>query len=169
MLRTVALLAAMMLGGCTGAHYPIRELGIGHPIIDTAGRQIGTVTTQWHLDAWAIVVNATGLPPGHHGLHLHEVGRCDPPDFASAGAHYNPTGKQHGALNPLGMHRGDIDEGLDVAPNGTAQLYVQPTWDAREAPNGLSLVIHANPDDNKTDPSGNSGARIACGIVIPPG
>ena len=115
-------------------------------------------------------VQAAGLPAGHYGVHIHEVGRCEGPAFASAGGHWNPTGRQHGRLNPAGHHLGDLDN-LDVDQDGAGRLEftiagaemsgASGLFDA----NGASLVIHAAPDDYRTDPSGNSGARIACGVL----
>jgi Cu-Zn family superoxide dismutase len=115
-------------------------------------------------------VQAAGLPPGHYGVHLHAVGRCEGPAFASAGPHWNPTGRQHGSLNPAGHHLGDLPN-LDVDAQGAGRLEfaiagastsgAEGVFDA----DGTSLVIHAAADDYRTDPSGNSGARIACGVL----
>lgn len=123
-------------------------------------------------DGIEVRVQAAGLPPGHYGVHVHAVGRCEGPDFASAGAHWNPTGRQHGKLNPEGHHLGDMDN-LDVDESGAGRLEfrienaaiggVQGLFDADNA----ALVIHAAPDDYRTDPSGNSGARIGCGVLAP--
>jgi Cu-Zn family superoxide dismutase len=113
-----------------------------------------------------------GLPPGTHGIHFHQVGRCDPPDFASAGAHLNPTGALHGLENPLGPHAGDLP---NLAVNAAGEAVVDLTTarvtldEERQrglfAGDGTALVIHGNVDDQRTDPSGNSGDRIACGVV----
>jgi Cu-Zn family superoxide dismutase len=103
---------------------------------------------------------------------VHAVGKCDPPDFATAGPHFNPLNKQHGALNPQGSHAGDLPN-ITVAPDGTGRMETTTeqltlgsgplsVWDA----DGSALVIHANPDDFKTDPTGNSGNRIACGVLV---
>jgi len=113
-------------------------------------------------------VQAAGLAPGHYGVHFHAVGRCEGPAFASAGAHWNPTGRQHGKLNPAGHHLGDLDN-LDVDESGAGRLEFTIPGASTSGANGLldadgaALVIHAGPDDYRTDPSGNSGARIACG------
>ena len=119
-----------------------------------------------------ILVETKGLPPGPHGAHVHAVGKCDPPDFNSAGPHFNPTNKQHGALNPQGSHAGDLPN-LTIGPDGTGRMETtteqlslgsgpSSVWDA----DGSALVVHANADDFKTDPTGNSGARVACGVLV---
>jgi Cu-Zn family superoxide dismutase len=109
----------------------------------------------------------TGLKPGNHGFHVHTVGRCDPPAFESAGPHWNPTNKQHGRQNPAGWHTGDLAN-LAAAAEGVAQVHQTlegATLHDLLDGDGSALVVHADPDDNKTDPSGNSGARIACGVI----
>ena len=120
-----------------------------------------------------IALEVEKLPPGPHGFHIHAVGRCDPPDFASAGAHFNPEGKKHGLKNPEGPHAGDLSN-LVVGPDGTAKATASaPRVTLGAGPNsvfqpgGTALVIHAAPDDDVTDPAGNSGARIACGVITP--
>ena len=171
MVRATFVLGALLISGCVGdqGRYPIAGEGVPHPIIDTSGRQIGTTVTSWHPQGWHFSYDVSGLSPGSHGAHLHEAGRCDPPDFASAGAHYNPFGKQHGSENPLGPHRGDLGDGIYVYDSGNAKYGYYFLWKAHPMPNGLSLIIHANRDDKRTDPSGNTGARIACSVLIPPG
>jgi Cu-Zn family superoxide dismutase len=115
-------------------------------------------------------VQAAGLPAGHYGVHFHGVGRCEGPAFTSAGPHWNPTGRQHGSLNPAGHHLGDLLN-LDVDPQGGGRMEFTVAGASTSGPQGLfdadgtSLVIHAGPDDYRTDPSGNSGARIACGVL----
>ena len=108
-----------------------------------------------------------GLPAGAHGIHVHAVGRCDAPDFASAGPHWNPTARQHGRENPQGAHHGDLPN-IEVGADGSGTLSYTLT-DARFAQlfdaDGAALVVHAGADDGRTDPSGNSGGRIACGVI----
>lgn len=119
-----------------------------------------------------VAITATKLPVGQHGWHLHTAGKCDAPDFASAGAHFNPDSHQHGSLNPQGPHAGDLGN-LSVAADGTGKtefVAKAVTLEAGHAnslfkTDGTAIVVHANPDDEKTDPSGNSGARIACGVI----
>lgn len=161
----VVIVAAVLAAGCIGPYNPVPDDGVSHPVIDASGKPIGSLVASYHPQGWTLRLKAKGLSPGFHGVHLHEVGRCQPPGFASAGAHLNPTGKQHGMDNPLGEHVGDLDN-LLVPDNGAVEQGWTFTWKDRPWPNGLSLVIHANPDDNKTDPSGNSGERIACGVIF---
>ena len=111
-----------------------------------------------------------GLTPGVHGVHLHTLGRCDAPDFASAGAHWSPTPKQHGRANPDGPHHGDLMNLTVGADSSVVVKMSTPAGSLRgENPlldaDGAAIVIHATTDDDKTAPSGNSGARIACGVV----
>lgn len=119
-------------------------------------------------------VTGMALPAGDHGVHLHAIGRCDAPDFASAGGHLNPHAKMHGAQNPKGSHLGDLPN-LTVASDGKGSLAAAvPGTPADVEANvfdadGTAVVVHAGPDDYKTDPSGNSGGRIACGILVRPG
>jgi Cu-Zn family superoxide dismutase len=111
------------------------------------------------------------LPPGTLGFHFHQVGKCDTPDFKSSGDHFNPGNKQHGELNPNGPHAGDLGN-VTVGADGTLSLDVvaknltlKAGANSLTGSNGTSLLIHAKADDRRTDPSGNSGDRIACGIV----
>lgn len=119
---------------------------------------------------WELKLDVSGLPAGVHGAHLHTVGKCDAPDFTTAGAHLNPAGKQHGKDNPQGAHLGDLPNvtvGADgkgtitVPLAGTAAALTSALFDA----DGTAVVVHATADDYKTDPSGASGGRIACGVL----
>jgi Cu-Zn family superoxide dismutase len=120
-------------------------------------------------DGIRVRVEAMGMPAGVYGAHVHTTGRCEAPDFASAGPHWNPTGQQHGKNNPQGMHKGDLPN-LAVGTDGRGSFEVTiPGASMSGGPNplldsdGAAVVIHASPDDYRTDPSGNSGGRIACG------
>jgi Cu-Zn family superoxide dismutase len=117
------------------------------------------------------VAGVAGAAAGEHGIHVHMVGACDPPDFMSAGEHYNPTAMKHGLENPDGPHAGDLPNiTFDDAGNGTFNA-ATATFALGEGENSLmdadgsALIIHANPDDQVTDPSGNSGARLVCGVI----
>ena len=140
---------------------------------DTNRRTVGTLTVSLQSGG-GVRFNGrlSDLPPGGHAIHIHENGKCDPPDFASAGAHLNLSGKQHGEHNPQGRHEGDMGNiRIDAGGNAEVSLLAEQVSLEPGAPNsllkpgGTSLVIHAGPDDMKTDPSGNSGARIACGVI----
>jgi Cu-Zn family superoxide dismutase len=135
---------------------------------DSAGLSKGRAMLRVKNGGVWLRVKASGLAPGVHGIHIHAVGRCDPPDFASAGAHWNPAGRQHGRDNPQGMHQGDLPN-LTVGATGRDWIEVPVAGATSTAglldADGASIVIHAAPDDYRTDPSGNSGARIACGVL----
>ncbi len=135
------------------------------------GRLLGSVTVSEDGAGLVMNINAIGMPAGVHGIHLHEKGLCDGPKFESAGAHWNPAGKKHGRDNPAGAHAGDLAN-LTVAADGTATVSVpvagvkMSSGDMMLADaDGTALVIHAKADDYKTDPSGDSGDRIACAVV----
>src|SRR3712207_105403 len=117
-----------------------------------------------------VVGQFQNLPPGTHGLHVHTVGACTP-DFSAAGGHFNPMAKQHGLDNPAGPHAGDLPN-LTIASDGTGSLnYTNPLLALTSGANsvydadGSAIIIHATADDNRTDPAGNSGDRIACGVI----
>jgi Cu-Zn family superoxide dismutase len=116
----------------------------------------------------SIELSLKGLPPGEHGLHLHEVAKCEGPDYKSAGAHFNPAKKQHGLSNPNGPHAGDMPN-FTVAANGTAQTTItnkNVTMGAgANSILGTALVIHEKADDLKSEPAGNAGSPIACGAI----
>jgi Cu-Zn family superoxide dismutase len=149
---------------------PIEPTG-GAPmaLVNAAGQSIGSVRAWQTAGGVTLRIDATGLPHGVHGIHVHSVGRCDPPDFASAGPHWNPLAKQHGMNNPAGAHAGDLPN-VDVAANGVLGATVTVPGASMASlldAEGASLVIHAAADDYVTDPSGNSGARIACAVLRP--
>jgi len=141
-------------------------------LVNTEGQKVGEATLTETPEGVKIVMQVENLPPGEHAFHVHEKGACGTPDFASAGGHFNPFGKHHGMKNPAGPHAGDLPN-VVVGPDGKAKVEaVAKLVTLKEGeknslfqPGGTSLVIHANPDDNMTDPAGNAGPRIACGVI----
>jgi Cu-Zn family superoxide dismutase len=162
----------ILLGGCASAASDTSPLSAEATLKDKDGKQVGYAVLVDTPEGVRIAVTGYRLPAGEHGLHIHEAGKCDPPDFVTAGGHFNPSGKQHGRLNPAGPHAGDLPN-LKVAPSGEAGVEVttravtlRPGPASLFGSKGSSLVVHASPDDEKTDPTGNSGARIACGVIV---
>lgn len=141
-------------------------------LIDARRAQVGSATLTQADAGVKIALKISGLAPGVHAFHIHAVGQCDPPDFKSAGGHFNPHGKRHGLNNPEGAHAGDLPN-IVVGPDGSAEVELMaPGLTLGEGehslfhPGGTALVIHANPDDDLTDPAGNAGERIACGVIV---
>jgi superoxide dismutase, Cu-Zn family len=145
---------------------------------DATGRNVGSVEIRPANRGLALRIRVSGLAPGSHGVHIHTIGTCDGSTttvFSSAGAHFNPTSKQHGRLNPNGPHAGDLPNVVvDASGNGTLDATAESlTLDSGLAAildtDGSAVIIHANQDDERTDtgPSGpgNSGARVACGVL----
>jgi Cu-Zn family superoxide dismutase len=139
---------------------------------DSEGRTRARATAESSGDSLRVRVEAVGMSPGAYGAHLHTTGRCDPPGFTTAGPHWNPTGQMHGKDNPKGMHKGDLPN-LVVGTDGRGSFeYTIPNAGlSGMLPNrlidadGAAVVLHEKADDFRTDPSGNSGARIACGVL----
>lgn len=141
-------------------------------LIDVNGDSIGSAELKEEDNGVLVQVSASGLPAGSHGFHFHETGKCELPDFESAGGHFNPTGASHGLDHEDGPHAGDLPN-LQVGEDGSVEegfLAEHVTLKKGEdnsllQENGTALVIHADEDDGETQPSGNSGDRIACGVV----
>ncbi len=147
---------------------PIANAGF----VDKDGRILGTASFRETTLGVRVEVNVRDVLPGKHGMHIHAAGKCDPPDFMTAGGHFNPNTKTHGVAGSVSSHAGDVPQ-IVVGSDGRGSLtFVAPHLSLnRAASNGLAfgagtaIVIHANSDDEQTDPAGNSGTRIACGIV----
>jgi Cu-Zn family superoxide dismutase len=140
-------------------------------IKNAAGNSIGIASLREIKAGVVITVNVKELPQGLHAVHFHAVGKCEGPAFTSAGPHFNPMHKQHGLKNPAGPHAGDLPD-MYVQKNGVGRYEVladSVTLGSAETSlfdaDGTALIIHATADDNITDPAGNSGDRIACGVI----
>lgn len=174
-------LAILLIAGCAAAlqtgvmaMQPSHARRAAASLYNAQGRVVGDVTAMRERGFVRVRLNVRGFVRGTHGVHLHQTGRCDPPGFASAGPHWDPAGRQHGRLNPRGPHLGDLPN-LQVEPGGSGRLEftisvptgtaagVNPLLDA----DGTAIVIHAAADDDRSDPAGNSGARLACGVFAP--
>lgn len=174
-----ALLVSVILvvAGCGNAKQKVPVSGeqmeaIIAPLVNTEGKEIGEVTLVQEAEGVLINVQAENLPPGTHGIHVHETGVCTAPEFTSAGAHFNPTAKEHGFDNPKGFHLGDLPN-IEVTEDGKVSrelMTAEITLKKGEAnsildKDGSAIVIHEKADDYKTDPAGDSGARIACAAI----
>jgi Cu-Zn family superoxide dismutase len=143
--------------------------GVSATIRDAAGRSVGTARIEPGNIGLRVRLSAAGLAPGTYGTHIHSVGLCEPPAFTTAGAHWNPTARQHGRDNPQGAHFGDLPNlVVDASGHGQIEFTIDGTLESGANPlldaDGAAIVVHAQADDYRTDPSGNSGARIACGV-----
>ncbi|HEV8306824.1 MAG TPA: superoxide dismutase family protein [Methylomirabilota bacterium] len=173
MKRALVLISGLALTGCAamGGQTAGRTPAAAADLKNAQGQSIGTATLTEQDGKVRIVVQAKGLTPGTHGIHIHAVGRCDPPGFTSAGAHYNPLGRKHGLEAPDGPHAGDLSN-LEADQAGNARY--EATTDRVTLSDGLlsvfdgdgsAVVIHEKADDQKTDPTGDSGGRVACGVI----
>jgi len=140
-------------------------------LADAGGATKATATLRQESGGLRVAITASGMAPGTYAFHLHTTGKCEGPEFTTAGGHWNPTAKQHGRDNPAGQHFGDLPN-LTVGTDGQGTVEAEiaggmltggttPLLDA----DGASVMLHAKPDDYKTDPAGNAGGRIACGVV----
>lgn len=170
-------IAAVALAGCAATEAPIARAGEAEmaagasaEIRNVMGETRARATATQSGDSIRLRVEALGMPRGSYAAHIHTTGACAPPDFTSAGPHWNPTGQQHGKNNPAGMHKGDLPN-LEVGTDGRGSFELTITGASLAGggmamldADGAALVIHAMADDYRSDPAGNAGARIACGV-----
>lgn len=163
--RTLVVSAAILALGAATAGAQQKATATAE-LKNADGQSVGQVRLKETPHGLIVTAEVTGLPEGPHGFHIHAVGECEPP-FKSAGGHFNPDDHKHGMENPEGMHAGDLPN-LAVPPSGeaTVEHFAEGlALDALFDDDGSAVVIHANADDYATDPAGNAGDRIACGVV----
>ena len=141
-------------------------------LVDDKGQAVGSAVFSQERGGVRIILDVAGLAAGDHAVHIHEVGRCEPPAFESAGAHFNPTKAEHGTSNPRGPHAGDLpDVTVNTEGKGHMEVTAKLVTLDKKVPaslfdaDGSAIVIHERADDKRTDPSGDSGGRIACGVI----
>jgi len=167
-LALALLLALGLVLGCGQSASPTAKA----TLVNNQGHKVGQATLTQTPRGVMIVMDLENMPPGVHAFHIHAKGVCATPDFASAGGHFNPYGKHHGFKNPAGPHAGDLPN-ITVGPDGKAHVEVlanlvtlkEGAKNSLFQPGGTSLVIHAGADDYVSDPAGNAGPRIACGVI----
>jgi Cu-Zn family superoxide dismutase len=179
MKRALSGVAAVLAIGCLAvpAMAKKHDKGVVIALKTSTGQDAGTATfRETKKDTLTIKLALRNLPPGDHAVHIHAKPLCEGPDFKTAGGHFNPDMKQHGTMNPMGHHAGDLPQNVTIGPDGTASVsltvnYLAEGTDAANdilANGGTSIMVHEKPDDMKTDPTGNAGNRIACGVILEP-
>ena len=163
----VSIYSCLMLSGCLEKEIT----GLDVEIFNSTGDSLGVAKVSEEPDGVMIKLNLEGLPPGEHGIHIHEKGVCDAPDFKTAGNHYNPDDKQHGLMHPEGAHVGDLpniiveDDGTVIAELMAPQATLDDGKTSLFGKDGTAIIITENLDDGMTQPAGDSGERIACGAI----
>lgn len=156
---------------CAAAALPAAAQSASAPLKNADGKEVGSVNLTQTQQGVLINVSVKGLPPGEHAFHVHAVGKCEPP-FTSAGGHFNPGAKKHGMMAAEGQHAGDMPN-LHIPQSGelTVEILNANITLEKGKPNsvydtdGSAVIVHAGKDDYKTDPTGDAGGRIACGVI----
>jgi len=169
----IATVLVMMGAAAAGSRAQDAPKEVKVQLINATGQDAGSATFKTVKKGVKVKIELKNMEFGLHGVHIHQNAACDAPDFKSAGGHFNPDGKHHGYLNPMGHHNGDMPASVIVGADGKGEASFTLTSLSLDpaAPNslfaggGTSIVVHAKADDEKTDPSGDSGARIACGVI----
>ncbi len=156
--------------GVTASAYG-KDKGVTVNLKDREGKDVGTIAIKPARSGVALKLNLHGLPPGEHALHFHQHAKCEAPGFESAGPHFNPGDKKHGLQNPYGAHAGDMPN-ITVDEKGRVKTTILnqavslgDDANSLRSNGGTSVIVHAKPDDMKTDPAGNAGERMACGVI----
>jgi Cu-Zn family superoxide dismutase len=172
LIASATIVFALEQAGLAGAMQGSQPQTARAELKTAKGQPVGTATLTETPAGVLVHATLSGLPPGSHAFHIHDVGQCEPPDFKSAGGHFNPGSAHHGFASADGAHAGDLPN-IFVPESGKVEVEVlargvtlgsgsNGLFDA----NGASLVVHQAADDYKTDPAGNAGARLACGVVV---
>jgi superoxide dismutase, Cu-Zn family len=168
-----ALPALLVLSASAREH---KNKGLEVDFKNSQGQDAGTAFLTPAGSGVRVKLDLMNLPEGEHAIHVHQTAKCDPPDFKTAGGHFNPDNKEHGTKNPKGAHAGDMPDNLQIMADGTDHVTfvtqsISLKKDAKNsvfANGGTAFVIHEKADDMVTDPTGNAGARIACGVITAP-
>jgi Cu-Zn family superoxide dismutase len=172
--RLTMAFGALLCSACAALGTPAVSQTAGSAtamLRDTSGAPVGTIALAETGSGVLLSGSLSGIAPGTHGIHVHTVGRCDAPGFTSAGGHFNPEQKKHGFRSSAGAHAGDLTN-ISVPPGGSLTFDLLLPHATLRGTNSLldadgsAIVIHAGADDYLTDPAGNSGSRIACGVIV---
>ncbi|MEI5907785.1 superoxide dismutase family protein [Bacillus spongiae] len=164
-------MACLLLSACV--YSDVKKIKVDMKNAD--GDSIGTISLEEQAEGLMVKVDVEGLSPGEHGIHFHDKGVCEAPDFTSAGEHFNPEEKQHGLMNQEGAHAGDLPN-LSVGEDGsvkvdimTSQVTLKKGKSSLFTKEGTSIIIHETLDDGKSQPAGDAGIRVACGEIMKEG